>query len=331
MRQLRRAAGGLLALLLMAMPVVAFAAPEVRQGADDGAASGASAAAGGNLELTDDDSGAALFTMPAMQPGEQTSQCLTVSYEGPQAATVLLRGTSGGELDRFLDMAVEVGQGGRYGDCSGFTGEPLYVGTLAGFAGQYGSGTAGLPTWDASGTLPSRSFRFTFRLADDQTASGFTSSPDFTWQVSVPEPELPASGSGLDAGSGPGPDPGSGASDDPDLRDGDTPPELDLSSTGVEAPAVVIKPHAAKGNTAKLAADAATGGKNDAPLSRILGSLAKSVAKIAPPVLKGSMFPLVLGLLVLAFFGIQNRIDRNDPKLENAPLYAEPELEFENQ
>jgi hypothetical protein len=53
------------------------------------------------------------------------------------------------------------------------------------------------------------------------------------------------------------------------------------------------------------------------------------VAKLAPPVIKGSIFPLGLAALVGCFFWMQSRIDRNDPKLALAPMYAEPDLDFD--
>lgn len=44
--------------------------------------------------------------------------------------------------------------------------------------------------------------------------------------------------------------------------------------------------------------------------------------------LKKSSFPLLLLLIVVLFLMIQDRIDRSDPKLALAPVYAEPDLGF---
>ncbi len=41
-----------------------------------------------------------------------------------------------------------------------------------------------------------------------------------------------------------------------------------------------------------------------------------------------SVFPLSLLFLVLGFLAVQNRLDRNDPKLALAPTFADPDLEF---
>ena len=40
-------------------------------------------------------------------------------------------------------------------------------------------------------------------------------------------------------------------------------------------------------------------------------------------------FPGLLIAMVLCFFGVQNRIDRNDPKLGLAPVFADPDLTFD--
>lgn len=37
----------------------------------------------------------------------------------------------------------------------------------------------------------------------------------------------------------------------------------------------------------------------------------------------------LLYLLLVAFLAVQDRIDRNDPKLALAPLYGEPDLPFD--
>lgn len=39
-------------------------------------------------------------------------------------------------------------------------------------------------------------------------------------------------------------------------------------------------------------------------------------------------FPMVLVVIVLVFLAVQDRIDRNDPKLAAAPLWSE-DLEFQ--
>jgi hypothetical protein len=43
---------------------------------------------------------------------------------------------------------------------------------------------------------------------------------------------------------------------------------------------------------------------------------------------EGSAASVLLYLAVLAFLAVQDRIDRNDPKLALAPRFAEPDLPF---
>jgi predicted phage tail protein len=60
-----------------------------------------------------------------------------------------------------------------------------------------------------------------------------------------------------------------------------------------------------------------------------LTQVAQQVAQVTGKVAQRSAFPAALLLLVAVFMGLQNRIDRNDPKLALAPVYADPELDFE--
>jgi hypothetical protein len=55
-----------------------------------------------------------------------------------------------------------------------------------------------------------------------------------------------------------------------------------------------------------------------------LDSVAYAAAVTAPK----SAFPMSLVLMVGAFLAIQNRIDRNDPKLALAPVHADRHLDF---
>jgi hypothetical protein len=63
----------------------------------------------------------------------------------------------------------------------------------------------------------------------------------------------------------------------------------------------------------------------------IVRNLRKAAAAVAGAVIDHpdkSVFPGALVWIVVAFLSIQNRMDRNDPKLALAPVYAEADLEF---
>jgi hypothetical protein len=52
------------------------------------------------------------------------------------------------------------------------------------------------------------------------------------------------------------------------------------------------------------------------------------VLRAAGEVAKRSTIPLALLIVVLLFLLVQNRVDRNDPKLALAPVYPDAELAF---
>jgi predicted phage tail protein len=62
-----------------------------------------------------------------------------------------------------------------------------------------------------------------------------------------------------------------------------------------------------------------------------LGAAGESVAKVAAAIAKEpakTAFPMSLIFVIAGFMGLQGRIDRNDPKLALAPVFADPDLEF---
>ena len=101
-------------------------------------------------KLTDDDGGAPLFNAPALHPGEQVSSCIEIKYSGTEDAPVKLAGRGSGALDQYMDMDVERGTGGGYGNCSGFTGTKIFSGTLAEFLRTGDSAESAIPAWTAS-------------------------------------------------------------------------------------------------------------------------------------------------------------------------------------
>ena len=60
----------------------------------------------------------------------------------------------------------------------------------------------------------------------------------------------------------------------------------------------------------------------------VLAALPALLMNNAPAIVTRSSFPILLVLVVVAFLIVQDRIDRKDPKLALAPVYAEPDLPF---
>ena len=73
--------------------------------------------------------------------------------------------------------------------------------------------------------------------------------------------------------------------------------------------------------------DQAGGGRADEGGSSVLDALGRA-AKAVAALVDDSVFPGLLLGMVFCFFAVQNRIDRNDPKLGLAPVFADPDLEF---
>jgi hypothetical protein len=135
------------------------------------------------IELSDDDSAAALFSVGELAPGHPTSSCMALAYSADGASSLRLYGTSAGSgLDRALHLVVDEGTGGRFGDCSAFTGAPVYAGTLADFARDHHDFASGL----ALGAAPSEtpvSYRFTVEVLSDDTAQGRDAEATFIWEA----------------------------------------------------------------------------------------------------------------------------------------------------
>ncbi len=124
-------------------------------------------------------------------------------------------------------------------------------------------------------------------------------------------------------------------------------PAGDTSAAGRSIPPLATSPVAAVKRIAKRASKGggkgATGVQGDThevgpgtaipPLKtvpKVLKALGRAVKAVAAHA-DDSFFPGTLLAIVMAFFAIQNRIDRNDPKLGLAPVFADPDLEFRPQ
>ena len=155
----------------------------------------------GTVTLTDDDAGAAAFTVAegTLVPGNTGTHCLRVQYTGSltTAATgVHLYGAASGDttLAGALNLKVEQGSGGSFADCTGFSpSSTVYDGTLSGFATGhttyatgYATGWVPVPT-TAPAPADSRTYRLTYTLpagvSYGAAYQGKTTGMTFTWEV----------------------------------------------------------------------------------------------------------------------------------------------------
>lgn len=146
----------------------------------------------GNVDLVDDDSGSAMFTVTNMAPGQSVTRCILVTYQGsiadPSEVKLYSGGlTDSGSLASHLDITVEEGTGGTFADCSGFTASgTIEVGTLALFNTDHTNFSNGVGTWDPTTTPDSRTYRFTVTLsatAPNAQQGQSVTNLVFTWEV----------------------------------------------------------------------------------------------------------------------------------------------------
>jgi hypothetical protein len=145
----------------------------------DGTVAGNSFASG-TVSLVDDDQGRSLVNLEDMAPGRPIEECISVAYEGTILPVGLtLDAQTVGDLGPYLDVEIESGAGGGFGDCEGFTPtERIFDGTLARLDD---AGVIALGSIYNSGEAIV--YRFRFELRDESEAVGRQSSLDFVWEA----------------------------------------------------------------------------------------------------------------------------------------------------
>lgn len=140
----------------------------------------------GTVSIIDDDSGSAMFNAADMKPGDTVESCIAVTYNGSiTPADVALYGTTAGTgLDTYLDLSIEIGNGGSFGDCTGFTSTAsLYSGTLANFSATHTDFASGLGSWSPAASPETMTYHFVVTLQDNNAAQGLNASATFTWEA----------------------------------------------------------------------------------------------------------------------------------------------------
>ncbi|MBK9179184.1 MAG: hypothetical protein IPM45_06345 [Acidimicrobiales bacterium] len=140
----------------------------------------------GTVALVDDDSANVMFNASNLKPGDTLTKCITVTYQGSITPSVVkLYGTSAGTgLAQYLNTTVEVGTGGSFASCTGFSASStVYSGTLAGFSSAHTNYVNGATGFTAAATNDARTFRFTVALADNNLAQGLNATAVFTWEA----------------------------------------------------------------------------------------------------------------------------------------------------
>jgi hypothetical protein len=143
----------------------------------------------------DDDSGTTtkLYDVSNQKPGQSTSACIRIKYNGSLAASVKLYLAGTVTNGSNYNLKVERGSGLTTVDgtrsCTNFSASSTaYDGDLGSFATTYGGGypgKAGGAAWAQNDTVD---YKFTITQNDDATANAHTSvkssaAHDFTWEA----------------------------------------------------------------------------------------------------------------------------------------------------
>jgi hypothetical protein len=154
----------------------------------------------GSVKLSDNGDGSALVSLASAVPGNTTSACVKVTYDGSLPATVRLHGTTaGGGLDQYLDLKVTRGTYSpstpAYKSCTNFQADGtnyigagngvIYNGTLTGYPDDYASGlvdpTSGSPeSWS---TGEAHVYRLDVTLQQNFAAQGKDAAQTFRWEA----------------------------------------------------------------------------------------------------------------------------------------------------
>lgn len=151
----------------------------------------------GQVALTDDDNGQAAFTVENLVPGQTGSKCIVVTSSSTVAGEVRTYlqnlAPSAQKLEDHLKMTLDIGTGGSFNDCTGFTvtGTPIAAQPLSTLAVANGDFANGGTSWETAGTPgESKSYRATWTFdttgmsqSEIDALQGARTSVDMVWEL----------------------------------------------------------------------------------------------------------------------------------------------------
>jgi hypothetical protein len=188
-------------------PVIASASVMQRTGAAYSATTTnpSSAWTSGRVTLTDDDAGAAMFSVSGMVPGGSGSRCLKVKYNGTLAASAIKlyassavpssppAGALADQMTIKIEMDTNTSPTGQFSDGSSCAlsspTDVVTTRTLRTFINSTNSWATGIaaPSWTPAGnnTDTFRTFRITWALPSNaaSTAQNTSQTVNFTWEA----------------------------------------------------------------------------------------------------------------------------------------------------
>lgn len=151
----------------------------------DTTTNGSNSWSAGTVDLTDDDAGSVMFNVSNMKPGDTSTKCIVVTYNGSLTSNVkTYASVAGTGLAPYLNTTVDVGSGGSFADCAGFTASStLFTGTLASLGTTHSNFANGMAGFNGATSGTTRTYRFTVALADNNLAQGLNASATITWEA----------------------------------------------------------------------------------------------------------------------------------------------------
>jgi hypothetical protein len=147
----------------------------------------------GSVTLTADAPATALFSMPALKPGDTQARCVHVSYAagGGLTSSVRMYGTTSGSdahagLDRYLALKVTRGSFAAAAPagnaCTGFVaGDVLFDDTLAAYPDSWQDGIVDPRAAWSHGD--GATYRFELTLVDEDAAQGLDAGQQFSFEA----------------------------------------------------------------------------------------------------------------------------------------------------
>ena len=329
------AAAGAVGLLLMSI------APGTRAGSST--SPGVTVAEMTTIPLSDDDGDHALFAANDFYPGKTVTNCIQVTASRqPITSEVRLSAADlTGALIPALRVEVEAGTGGRFGDCTGFTGTSVYTGPLDTLA-TGAEATPGVPlSWEPGDNAETRTFRITVGTTGDNAIQGATAQATLRWvrvMASSPTPSAPATTPPTSK-----PTPAPTASRTPTVSPTTPAPTRTTaptpSRTTAKPSARATQPNATVSRSPHTSAAAAPTGSAtrsvppaaavDAnPTAGAWDKAATIAWNLLAEASKHPWFPLASALAMWLFLIIADRKDRRDPKLALAPMTRDAYYRF---
>ena len=304
----------------------------------------------------------ATFQVAALKPGPVGQRCLVLRAAGGSANSAQMSATVDGTgLASYLDILIERGPAASAGSCASMATSLVFAGSLGQFAAAHPSGLQGVgialdaPSSDAT-------VRITISLRDDNGAQGLSAGAVFSFQAddtsvaSTPTPTstnapdpvtsvtTPAGSTRRATGTPSTPSSPSTTAASTDITPatagtttGTTPPGRrtttpttrpttgsSTSGRASVAPAVQEPTDPPSPSASIQVTDPTAGGGSGITWSSIPEAVKTTVTLTA----KATSVPALFLGLVFIFLLLQDRIDRNDPKLARAPMRPDPELVF---